>query len=43
MGLPISRSIIESYGGRLWGDGEPGHGATFRLTLPYETNANLAR
>jgi PAS domain S-box-containing protein len=34
MGLPISRSIIESHGGRLWaGDNSP-QGAIFRITLP---------
>jgi PAS domain S-box-containing protein len=34
MGLPISRSIIESHGGRLWATSAPGRGATFQFTLP---------
>ncbi len=34
MGLAISRSIIEAYGGRLWATPGPSHGALFQFTLP---------
>src|SRR3984957_8584797 len=34
MGLSISRSIIESHGGRLWAGPRPECGASFRFTLP---------
>jgi signal transduction histidine kinase len=34
MGLPISRSIIESHGGRLWATSNSGRGASFHFTLP---------
>jgi PAS domain S-box-containing protein len=36
MGLPISRSIIESHGGRLWVAPSSGHGAVFQFALPVE-------
>ena len=34
MGLPISRTIIEAHGGRLWAESSNGSGASFRFTLP---------
>jgi signal transduction histidine kinase len=39
MGLAISRTIIESHGGRLWATVNPGRGATFHFTLPTEPEA----
>ena len=40
MGLAITRSIIESYGGRVWASANPGAGATFSFTLPGGTEAH---
>jgi signal transduction histidine kinase len=34
MGLSISRSIIESHGGRLWATSDGESGTVFRFTLP---------
>jgi PAS domain S-box-containing protein len=37
MGLSISRSIIESHGGRLWAGSNSERGASFQFTLPPST------
>ena len=34
MGLPISRSIVEAHGGKLWVEPAEGRGTAFRFTLP---------
>jgi PAS domain S-box-containing protein len=41
MGLTISRSIVESYGGKVWANANEGPGATFQFTLPVESEDRL--
>ena len=42
LGLPISRRIVEHFGGRLWLRSDPGQGALFGFTLPWPVAAGLA-
>jgi PAS domain S-box-containing protein len=39
LGLSISRTIVETHGGRLWATPNPAHGATFQFTLPLAAGA----
>jgi light-regulated signal transduction histidine kinase (bacteriophytochrome) len=34
MGLTICQKIVAHHGGRIWAEGRPGEGTTFRFTLP---------
>jgi signal transduction histidine kinase len=34
LGLPLSRKLVELHGGSLRAESTPGHGSTFRFTLP---------
>jgi hypothetical protein len=43
MGLAISRTIIETHGGRLWAENNQDGGAAFIFTLPVEAKADHDR
>jgi Na+/proline symporter/nitrogen-specific signal transduction histidine kinase len=43
LGLPISRQLIEYFGGRLWLESPAAGGATFVFTLPLPTSDNAGK
>ncbi|RPH67606.1 MAG: histidine kinase [Burkholderiales bacterium] len=43
LGLPISRRIIEHFGGRLWVTSAPGEGVLFSFTLPQAPTGSAGR
>ncbi len=42
LGLPISRQIVEHFGGRLWLESSPPDGARFLFSLPLMEHAGIA-
>jgi signal transduction histidine kinase len=34
LGLSIARTLVETYGGRIWAENRSGGGTVFRFTLP---------
>jgi len=37
LGMPISRSLMQAHGGRLWFESTPGKGTTFYIALPVKS------
>jgi Na+/proline symporter/nitrogen-specific signal transduction histidine kinase len=42
LGLPISRKIVEHFGGRMWLHSAPGQGACFAFELPWQHDEETA-
>jgi signal transduction histidine kinase len=42
MGLPISKTIVEAHGGRIWAENHPDGGAVFRFTVPLQEKVEAA-
>ena len=42
-GLTITRTIVQTFGGRVWVENRPGGGALFRFILPLSKTAQAPR
>jgi signal transduction histidine kinase len=40
LGLSLARTIVETYGGKIWAENRPQGGAAFRFTLPLARSAS---
>ena len=43
LGLTITRTIVQTFGGRVWAENRPGGGALFRFVLPLSKPAQAPR
>jgi signal transduction histidine kinase len=41
LGLSIARTIVQTFGGRIWAENRPEGGALFRFTLPLSKTAQV--